>query len=94
MSSSIDELMRNFKYDDERISHLLGIFDDYVRFIKNYDGHFEIDDRTNEKAMLSGYQNAAFGILLSLLQLGHITTADFHQRSHALNSVYFKKTGY
>ena len=94
MRNSINELMRSFKYDDKRISHLLGMFDDYVRFIKDYDDQFEMDDKENEKAMLSGYQNAAFGILLSLLQLGHITTADFHQRSHALNSVYFKKTGY
>lgn len=94
MSNSIKELMRNFEYDDKRISHLLGIFDDFVGSIKDYDDQFEFDDEKDEKAMLSGYQNTAFGILLSLLQLGHITTGDFHHRMHALNLVFFKKTGY
>lgn len=75
MSHSIKELMRNFEYDDKRISHLLGMFDDFVETIKDYDDQFEFDEKRNEKAMLSGYQNTAFGILLSLLQLGHITTA-------------------
>lgn len=94
MSHSIRELMRNFEYDDKRISHLLGMFDDFVETIKNYDDKFEFDEKRNEKAMLSGYQNTAFGILLSLLQLGHITTSDFHHRLHALHLVFFKKTGY
>ena len=94
MSNSINALMRDFEFDDKRVSHLLGMFDDFVRFIKNYDDEFNLDSEEHEKAMLSGYQNTAFGILLSLLQLGHITTADFHHRIHALNLVFFKKTGY
>ena len=94
MSNSIKELMRNFKYEDKRIEHLLGVFDGYVQSIKDYDDQFEYDDKKDEKVMLSGYQNTAFGILLSLLQLGHITTADFHHRMHALHLVFFKKTGY
>jgi hypothetical protein len=94
MSNSINQLMRQFKYDDKRIEHLLGDFDGLVESIKDYDGQFEFDDKKDETAMLSGYQNTAFGILLSLLQLGHITTGDFHHRMHALNLVFFKKTGY
>ena len=94
MSNSINQLLRQFKYDDKRIEHLLGVFDDLVGSIKDYDDQFEFDDKKDEKAMLSGYQNTAFGILLSLLQLGQITTADFHHRMHALNLVFFKKTGY
>ena len=94
MSNSINQLMRKFKYDDKRIEHLLGDFDDLVEAINDYDDQFEFSDKKDETAMLSGYQNTAFGILLSLLQLGHITTADFHHRMHALNLVFFKKTGY
>jgi len=94
MSNSINDLMRKFKYEDKRIEHLLGVFDGLVGSIKDYDDQFEFDEKSDEKAMLSGYQNAAFGILLSMLQLGHITTADFHHRMHALNLVFYKKTGY
>lgn len=94
MSKLMDELLKQFKYDDKRIEHLLGVFDGLVGSIKDYDDQFEFDEKRDEKAMLSGYQNTAFGILLSLLQLGHITTADFHHRMHALNLVFFKKTGY
>ena len=94
MSNSTNTLQRPFKYEDKRIEHLLGVFDDLVGNIKDYDDEFEFDDKKDEKVMLSGYQNTAFGILLSLLQLGHITTADFHHRAHALNLVFFKKTGY
>lgn len=94
MKDSINELMREFKYDDQRISHLLGMFDDHVRTIRDYDGRFDFDDKEGDKTMLAGYRNFAFGILLSLLQLGHITTADFHHRMHALNSVFYKKAGY
>lgn len=93
MKDSIDNLMREFSYDDKRISHLLGMFDDFVRFIRDYDDQFDLDSKEHERLMLAGYQNSAFGILLSLLQLGHITTADFHQRMHALNSVFFRKAG-
>ena len=93
MKDSIDNLMRKFTYDDKRISHLLGMFDDNVRFIRDYDGQFDLDSTEHEKSMLAGYRNSAFGILLSLLQLGHITTADFHNRMHALNSVFYKKVG-
>jgi len=42
-------------------------------------------------AMLAGYRNNGFGILLALLHLGYITTADFHHRMHAMNMVYFEK---
>jgi hypothetical protein len=94
MSISINQLMRQFKYEDKRIEHLLGAFDDLVESINDYDDQFEFSDKKDETAMLSGYQNTAFGILLSLLQLGHITTADFHHRMHALNLVFFQKTGY
>ena len=94
MSNSINKLMRKFKYDDKRIEHLLEDFDDLVEAINDYDDQFEFSDKKDETAMLSGYQNTAFGILLSLLQLGHITTADFHHRMQALNLVFFKKTGY
>jgi len=95
MANSInDDLMRDFEYEDKRISHLLGMFDDFVRFIKNYDDEFDLDDKEQEKTVLAGYRNSGFGILLSLLQLGHITTADFHHRLHVLNLVFFKKTGY
>ena len=93
MKDSIDNLMRKFTYDDKRISHLLGMFDDCVRFIRDYDDQFDLGSTEHEKSMLAGYRNSAFGILLSLLQLGHITTADFHQRMHALNSVFYKKVG-
>ena len=94
MSNPTNTLQRAFKYEDKRIEHLLGVFDDLVGNIKDYDDEFEFDDKKDEKVMLSGYQNTAFGILLSLLQLGHITTGDFHHRVHALNLVFFKKTGY
>ena len=94
MSKLMDELLKQFKYDAKRIEHLLGVFDGLVESIKDYDDQFEFDEKRDEKAMLSGYQNTAFGILPSLLQLGHITTADFHHRMHALNLVFFKKTGY
>ncbi|OIR08847.1 hypothetical protein GALL_88400 [mine drainage metagenome] len=93
MKDSIDNLMRQFTYDDKRIIHLLGMFDDCVRFIRDYDDQFDLGSTEHEKSMLAGYRNSAFGILLSLLQLGHITTADFHQRMHALNSVFYKKVG-
>jgi hypothetical protein len=85
--------MRKFTYDDKRISHLLGLFDDNVRFISDYDDEFDLGSTEHDKSVLAGYRNFAFGILLSLLQLGHITTADFHQRMHALNSVFYKKVG-
>lgn len=94
MKASINNLMRKFKYDDKRISHLLGMFDDHVRSISDYDGRFDFDNKEQEISMLSGYRNSAFGILLSLFQLGHITTGDFHHRMHALNSVFYKKAGY
>lgn len=94
MKDSIKKLMREFKYEDKRISHLLCVFDDHVRFIMNYNNDFDFDNKEHESAMLAGYRNSAFGILLALLQLGHITTADFHQRMHALNSVFFKRVGY
>lgn len=94
MNNSINDLLREFQYDDQRISHLLGMFDDHVRFIMDYDGQFGFDDKEHEKTMLAGYRNSAFGILLSLLQLGHITTADFHHRIYALNSAFFKRAGY
>ncbi len=93
MKDSIDNLMRKFTYDDKRIGHLLCMFDDNVRFIRDYDDQFDLGSTEHEKIMLAGYRNSAFGILLSLLQLGHITTADFHNRMHALNSVFYKKVG-
>lgn len=94
MQDKLNKLMREFQYDDKRISHLLGMFDDHVRFIMNYDDEFGLDDKQLETSMLAGYRNSAFGILLSLFQLGHITTADFHHRIHALNTAFFGKAGY
>ena len=90
----VDQLLRKFKYDDQRVEHLLGIFDDLVGNIKDYDDQFELDERKDEKVMLAGYQNTGFGILLSMYQLGYLTNADFHHRMHAIHLVYFKKTGY
>ena len=87
----LDEMMRKFQYEDVRIQHLLDMFDDYVYFIRDYDDHFKLDEAEHVRTMLSGYRNSAFGILLSLMQLGHITTMDFHMRLHALNSVFFRK---
>lgn len=81
--------LREFEFDDKRVSHLLGIFDDFVRSIKDYNGHFNFSTPDHEKAMLAGYRDTAFGILFSLFQLGHITTSDFHMRIQALHSVYF-----
>lgn len=92
MKFKIEKYMRNFEYDDDRINSLLGIFDDYVKFVRDYDNEFRMD-KEDEPAMLSGYRNSAFGILFALLHLGHITTADFHHRLHAMNMVYFEKVG-
>lgn len=90
MKLKLEKLMRNFTYDDERVGRLLGIYDDYVRFIRDYDGEFEMD-AAETPAMLAGYRNNGFGILMALLHLGYITTADFHHRMHAMNLAYFKK---
>lgn len=86
----IERYMRNFKYEDKRVERLLGIFDDNVRFIRDYDDEFEMGE-AETPAMLAGYRNNGFGILLALLHLGYITTADFHHRMHAMNMVYFEK---
>lgn len=90
MKIKIEKYLRDFEHDDDRISSLLGIFDDYVKFVRDYDDEFGIDSK-DEPAMLAGYRNSAFGILFALLHLGHITTADFHHRLHAMNMVYFEK---
>lgn len=94
MGIQIEKLMRKFDYDDKRISHLLNTYDDFVRFVQDYDDEFDLDNKDHELTMLAGYRNSAFGILLALFQLGHITTADFHHRLHALNTVYFNRVGY
>ncbi|OIR16840.1 hypothetical protein GALL_26600 [mine drainage metagenome] len=93
MKGSIDNLMREFNYDDKRIGHLLGMFGDQVRFIKDYDDQFDLGSKEHERLMLAGYRNSAFDILLSLLQLGHITMEDFHHRMHALNIVFYERMG-
>jgi len=90
MKFKIEKYMRNFEYDDHRIESLLGMFDDNVRFIRDYDDDFKMDSK-EEPAMLAGYRNNGFGILYALLHLGHITIADFHHRMHAMNVVYFEK---
>lgn len=87
----LDNFMRKFQYEDKRITHLLDMFDDFVYFVRDYDDNFELDDKNLDKIVLTGYRNTGFGILLALLQLGHITTMDFHMRLHALNSVFFRK---
>ena len=91
--SELKKYMREFEYEDKRIEHLLGFYDDFVRFIRDYDENFELDDKKHEPTVLAGYRNSAFGILFSLLQLGHITTQDFHMRLHALNTVFFRRAG-
>ncbi len=86
-----DKFMRKFEYDDQRITHLLNTFDHHVYFIRDYDNNFKLDDKHNDRIVLAGYMNSAFGILLSLFQLGYLTTMDFHMRLHALNTVFFRK---
>lgn len=81
--------LREFEFDDKRVSHLLGVFDDFVRSIRDYDGHFDFSSSDQEKCMLASYRDSAFGILFSLFQLGHITATDFHMRMRALHTVYF-----
>ncbi len=90
----MDKLMTEFDYGDRRISHLLQIFDDHVRLIKEYDGHFGFASKKEENMMMTGFRNEAYGILFSMFQLGHLTTGDFHMRLHALNTTYFRRTGY
>jgi hypothetical protein len=90
-ASELKRYMRPFTYEDERITHLLSNFDDYVHFIKNYDENFELDDKKHEPTVLAGYRNSAFGILYSLFQLGFLTSQDFHMRMHALNTVFYEK---
>ena len=58
MKDSIDNLMRKFTYDDKRISHLLGMFDDNVRFIRDYDDQFDLGSTEHDKSMLAGYRNS------------------------------------
>lgn len=94
MGIQIEKLMRKFKYDDKRISHLLSTYDDFVIFIRDYNDEFDLDNKDDDLNMLGGYRNSAFGILLALFQLGHITTGDFHHRLHALNTVYYNRMGY
>ena len=83
--------MRPFRYKDQRISHLLKMFDDYVYSIRDYDENFQLEDQKYEQYVLAAYRNSAFGILFSLFQLGHLTQGDFHMRLHALNSVFFER---
>jgi len=87
MKIKIEKYMRDFEYDDDHISSLLGMFDGYVKFVRNYDDEFGMD-REDEPAMLVGYWNSGFGILFALLHLGHITTADFHHRLHENNEAF------
>lgn len=87
---TIEKYLRNFKYEDERVERRLGIYDDYVRFIRDYNDPFGMD-ADEIPVMLAGYRNNGFGILLALLHFGNITTADFHHRMHAMNMVYFEK---
>lgn len=94
MDIDIEKLMRKFEYQDKRIEHLLGMFDDQVRFIRDYDNQFKLNDKDHVRQILNGYRNLASGILLSMLQLGHITPSDFHHRMHALNTVYFAREGF
>ncbi len=89
--SELKKYMRHLKYEDERINHLLGNFDDYVRFIKDYDENFDLEDKIHEPTVLAGYRNSAFGILYSLFQMGYLTSQDFHMRMHALNTVFYEK---
>ncbi len=89
--SELKKFMLPFRYKDQRISHLLNIFDEYVYFIRNYDENFQLDEKKYEPNVLAGYRNSAYGILFALFQLGHLNTGDFHLRLHALNSVFFDK---
>lgn len=89
MGSKIE--LREFEFEDKRVSHLLGIFDDFVRSIQNYKGHFNFESPDRDRCLLASYRDNAYGILFSLLQLGHITTSDFHMRMRALHLVYFDR---
>jgi hypothetical protein len=90
-ASELKRYMRPFTYEDERITHLLGNFDDYVHFIRDYDENFDLEDKKHEPTVLAGYRNSAFGILYSLFQLGFLSSQDFHMRMHALNTVFYEK---
>lgn len=94
MSKSIETFMRKFKYPDERITHLLEQYDDLVYQIRDYDHNFELDSKAAERHILNSYQNIAFGILLSLFQMGHLTSLDFFMRMYALNTVFFQRVKY
>lgn len=85
--------LREFKFEDRRVEHLLGVFDDFVRSIRDYNGHFNFESSEHEACMLSTYRDSAFGILFSLFQLGHITSSDFHMRMKSLYAVYFNRVG-
>lgn len=89
MSAEIE--LRQLQFDDKRVGHLLGIFDNFVRSIRDYNGHFSFSSPDHEKAMLASYRDSAFGVLFSLFQLGHITTTDFHMRMQALYTIYFDR---
>jgi len=93
MKIKIEKYMRDFEYDDDHISSLLGMFDGYVKFVRNYDDEFGMD-REDEPAMLVGYWNVALGFCLHCLHLGHITTADFHHRLHENNEAFLITTSF
>lgn len=45
MKCSIDDLMRKFDYDGKLISYLLGIYVDFVKFIRDCDNEFDLESK-------------------------------------------------
>lgn len=75
---------------DDNAKHLLGTVDELTESIRKYDGHFNVESG-HETCVISAWRDSAFGILLSLFTLNHITAGDFHRRLHALNSEFYKR---
>ncbi len=75
----------------KKANELMGIVDGFINSIQQYDGHFNMSSQTKENCVMSGYRDSAFGILLSLLTLDHITSGDFHRKLHKLNTEFYRK---
>ena len=75
---------------DDNVKHLLGTVDDLTESIRKYDGHFNVKPG-HETCVMSAWRDSAFGILLSLFTLNHITAGEFHRRLHEINSAFYEK---
>ena len=69
----------------------MGLVDGFINSIQTYDGHFNMSTQTKEDCMLAGYRDSAFGILLCLLRMEHISIGDFHRKLHKLNCELYRK---